>query len=684
MKYLFVLLLLAALGPGKALTQTFTGGGGPIATNGTVTTFTQNVSGLTPANLSAAHGLVTVCLNITHTWDADLVIRLESPDGTISMLSDQNGGDGDDYISTCFSATATIPIATGFPPFTGTYLPSGLLGNHNNGQNGNGVWKLLIEDVYPALDDGTLLNWTLDFDSNATAPFRLDSSYLPIIVIETHGQSIVDEPKVPADCGIIYNGPGQVNHFVDPFNDYDGPIGIEIRGRSSQGFDKKSYGFEIWDSLGNSLDTSLLGLPSENDWILHGPYSDKSLMRNALMMELARQSGQYASRTLHVELILNGSYEGVYVLMEKIKRNKGRVDIARLDSTDIAGDDLTGGYIFQINHNPFDGWQSNYAVYSNPSEKLVFSHVYPKHDNILPVQADYLAAYVDSFESALISPTFMNSAGVRYDHYIDMHSFAVHYILSELSKNVDAYRLSSFLYKDKTSKGGKLVAGPMWDLNLAFKNANYCNADNQFGWMYDEHCDNYNPFWWYRLRQDPLFMNELTCTWLELRATALSQSNMHSIIDSMANLLTGAEARNFTRWPSLGIYLWPNPAPIPLNYAEEVLRLKNWLTGRGAWMDNVLAGTCLVSSPAEDLTAGITLSPNPNSGHFRVQWESREAGFVQWKLCDLRGRTLAGGTSTGSPGHNTLEVKTPQLASGIYLLEMNLQGVPYSQKVVIE
>ena len=113
----------------------------------------------------------------------------------------------------------------------------------------------------------------------------LDSSDLPIIVINS-SQSIVDEPKITADMGIIYNGQGVRNYLADPFNDYNGEIGIELRGNTAQDFPKKSYGFETRDSLGNNNNVSLIGMPSENDWILYGPYSDKSLMRNVLTFKL--------------------------------------------------------------------------------------------------------------------------------------------------------------------------------------------------------------------------------------------------------------------------------------------------------------------------------------------------------------------------------------------------------------
>jgi hypothetical protein len=175
------------------------------------------------------------------------------------------------------------------------------------------------------------------------------SSNLPIVIIETNGQTIPDEPKINVDMGIIYNGPGQMNYITDPYNEYDGIVGIERRGNSSQYyFPKKQYAFETRDSLSMNLNVSLLGMPEENDWILHAPYSDKTLMRNVLAYKMASDLGDYASRTAYCEVVINGDYKGVYVLMEKIKRDVNRVNITELDENDIAGDSLTGGYMVKI------------------------------------------------------------------------------------------------------------------------------------------------------------------------------------------------------------------------------------------------------------------------------------------------------------------------------------------------
>ena len=167
------------------------------------------------------------------------------------------------------------------------------------------------------------------------------------------------------------------------------------------------------------MDASFLNFPAEEDFILYGPYSDKSLLNNVLAMKLSNDLGHYASRTRFVELVIDDDYKGIYVLMEKIKRDNGRVDIAKLDSTDLAGDSLTGGYIFRIDKGIYDGWLSNYTVFSF-TDTLYFQFYYPDENTIQPEQKAYIKTYVDSFESAMASPTFMDADSNHYTEFIEL------------------------------------------------------------------------------------------------------------------------------------------------------------------------------------------------------------------------------------------------------------------------
>ncbi|MEJ2054313.1 MAG: CotH kinase family protein, partial [Calditrichaceae bacterium] len=274
--------------------------------------------------------------------------------------------------------------------------------------------------------------------SNLYSQVNFESSNLPVIIINTNGQSIPNSSKIMADMGIIFNGSGERNYVTDSLNNYNGKIGIELRGSSSLMFPKKQFAVETRDSTGENLNVSLLGLPAENDWVLYAPYSDKSLMRNVLLYELSNEIGQYASRSRFCELILNGNYRGVYVLLEKIKKDDNRVDISTLNPAEISGEDLTGGYIIKIDKRDgeeVDGWYSDFLPVPGQSYKIFYQYHYPRPDDIVPEQQTYIKNYFDNLENILHGRNY-DDPETGYASLIDVSSFVDFFLLNEISKNV--------------------------------------------------------------------------------------------------------------------------------------------------------------------------------------------------------------------------------------------------------
>jgi hypothetical protein len=527
---------------------------------------------------------------------------------------------------------------------------------------------------------------------------NLTSSNLPIVLIDTRGQEIPNEPKIPATMRIVDNGAGQRNEITGPYNDYDGNIGIEIRGSSSTMFEKKSYGLEIWDENLNDTIASILGMPEEEDWVLHGPYSDKSLMRNFLTFKLGRDLGRYASRTRYVELVLNNDYRGVYVFMEKIKRDRYRVDIADLGPDENTGDDLTGGYIVKLDKfdgsNTGGGWASPYRPpgYSKPDQQIYFQFDYPKSRNITPEQEDYIKNYVTAFEDALQKlPAGDLKNG--YKSFINLESFVDFAIINELSRNVDGYRLSTFLHKDKDSKDGKLYIGPIWDFNLAFGNADYYNGSDTEGWGWNF---NFNPatnddfwlipFWWQRFQTDPEYLNLLKNRWQALRSGPYKTETILSFIDSTAAVLEESQSRNFQRFPILSQYIWPN-AYVGGSYANEIDYLKDWIVARLNWLDQAIDNT-VTSLPDQKLNSlSIKIVPNPFSDELSIQF-SDKLFDPQITIHNILGEKII----ELQPDHiseneriylNTYYRKGNSILPGIYILVVKNHGhIITSEKIV--
>ena len=430
-----------------------------------------------------------------------------------------------------------------------------------------------------------------------STPFHTN---LPIIKINTNNQVIPDQPKITATMQIIDNGQSELNFYNDAPNNYDGWIGIERRGSTSQWFPKKPYTIETRDQFGFERNVSLLGMPVENDWILQNPYSDKSLMRNYLVYNLAREMGLYCTRTRYCEVWLNNQYQGVYVFMEQIKWDKNRVNIDHMHLDDNAGDSLTGGYIIKIDKTTAGSgiaWSSPISSFQGQSKHFNYQLDYPKSSYITTPQFNYIKSFMDSFEYALNGNNFRDPVE-GYRKYINVQTFIDYYFIMELTKDVDAYRLSTYLSKPRNSMGGKLVAGPVWDFNLSFGNAYYCNGWTSSGWAWDNCAKSSIPFWWERLLQDPDYRQQVGCRWDLLRHSVLDTTRIMDMIDSWYAYIFQASRRNFQQWPVIGAYVWPNYYIGP-TYTSEVDWLKNWIRQRIEWLDTHMPHgdqSCLTAS----------------------------------------------------------------------------------------
>ncbi|MFO1499841.1 MAG: CotH kinase family protein [Verrucomicrobiota bacterium] len=449
----------------------------------------------------------------------------------------------------------------------------------------------------------------------AQAYTQLDSSLatftsnLPLVIINTYGQPVSKEQSVTASLRVIEPSPKRSS--LPGKSGFDGQCEIKLRGYSSLRQPKRSFTIKTRDGAGQPLSTPLLGMPKDSDWVLYAPYSDKTLMRDVLAYELSNKLGRYAARTRFVEVFLvrnNGKlskrdYVGVYVLEEKIKRSPDRVRIQKLTPEDKAEPEITGGYIFQRDHEnppgdmPFGFFGQNQGGSSpelgfRTSRGVRLFYVDPKEADMTAAQKTWLSRYLNQFERALYGANFRDP-NEGYAKFLDVDSFIDQFWIVELSKNVDGFRYSCYMTKDR---GGKIKLEPIWDWNLSFGNANYHE-----GWMTDRwYWRLLRPneiSWFRRLSQDPEFMQRLAARWLELRKDVLSPQSIQHRIDEIAEELREAQKRNFQRWPILGQSVNPNWF-VGSSYQEEVDWMKNWIEERIAWIDSQFQGDRLKSPRA--------------------------------------------------------------------------------------
>ncbi len=676
----------------SAIAQTFSGSIGPISDDGQPNEYVVSVSGAQFSNLNTSLGLTQVCLDFTHTWTSDLNVFLVSPNGTMVNLFSGIGGDGDNFTNTCLNQSAAASINTGTAPFTGTFKPQETLGNFNNGQDGNGVWKLRIIDTYAFADTGSVLNWSITFGTNAAAPFAFTSSNLPIVIINTNGVPIQDEPSINATMGIIYNGVGVTNSVTDTPNNYNGNIFIEYRGNYSQTLPQKPYKIETIDAANAELDVSILGMPEEHDWVLIANYNDKVFMRNTLAYSLFTDMGHYASRHQFCEVVVNGSYQGVYILMESLKRDNNRIDIAKLDPDENSGLNLTGGYILKNDYwETNDSWLLNFHPIDHPELDVHLVYEYPKPDDISPQQQTYIQDFINDFETALYSSDFASTT-TGYRNFIDTNSFIDYFIINELSRNNDGFKKSSFFHKDKDSSTStaKLKAGPVWDFDWAWKNINECSifsATDGSGWAHlvnDCNPDNNSPGWYVRLLQDPSFQNELGCRWNELRATILDETALTNYIDATAVVLQNAQARHFERWGNLGLNTGaPEVDADPNTFDGQINKFKNWISLRLDWLDENIPGdpTACNLSTVENNTNTIRVYPNPANDYFFIQSpDGTTNSSAEIRIFDVTGRTIH--QTTIENWNESINVSTYN--SGTYFVQILTDTSKHTTKLIIE
>ena len=431
-----------------------------------------------------------------------------------------------------------------------------------------------------------------------------------------------------------------------------------MRRNSSQNFPKKTYDFETRNASGANLNVSLLGMPEENDWVLRASYLDHTFIRNILASHLSHEMGNWASRCRLVELVINGDYQGIYILMEKIKRDKNRLDIATLNPDEIDFPDVTGGYIFEIT-----GFDSDLGAYRELK--------YPDIDNVAPEQLRYIKDYDDSFRRVMQSANYTNEL-TGYKAWIDDDSFVDEFIVQEAMRNSDAYGWSAYFHKDKE---GKLKAGPVWDFDQLAGNSSY--PDNGFytGWLFSHPYTNNTPFFWPKLFNVPAFAWKVRTRWEELRKGLFKTETLITYIDSLANLLSEAQTREFAKWPLLGQFIWreTNGYQQRNTYQKEVDYLKSFLTQRWTWIDNELAK---IENPnttaALDITglskSGIYVYPVPAKDFITFEFIGTNAAYVIIQIYNLQGRLMLNSAKQYlQQGPNKVNLKLPDnLTAGIY------------------
>jgi hypothetical protein len=301
---------------------------------------------------------------------------------------------------------------------------------------------------------------------------------VPVLLVNVGGRTIIKDTKIDGTLKVIEDRAGAetvmggttlVGIETRPAT-LEARIGIEIRGNSSSGFfAQKPYGFEVRDATGAGLAVPLLGLPREADFVLHSCYGDKSCMRNALTYAMGREiavpAGRWAPRTRWVELVIDGRYQGTYLLVEKIKRDRGRVVLPE-PAADANAGDLTGGYIWSAEGNRNKGART-WPDALNTGR--FWAYRFPNYRELTEPQRMYLQGAVASFQRRIMA----NPRWSEVKKFVDAPSWIDYLVMQEVTNNTDAFFASWYFYKQPDAAGGKVFMGPYWDFDIAYGNVNH-------------------------------------------------------------------------------------------------------------------------------------------------------------------------------------------------------------------
>lgn len=420
-------------------------------------------------------------------------------------------------------------------------------------------------------------------DTNLAIDPEHFSSKLPVVSIDTHGQEIPGRPtkgeRVEDIENIfvqgnvrIYDREGQL-HTLGDNADLEKNIEIRVRGNSSRHYEKSGYLLRLLDRQGNNENAPIMGMEENNTWVLHGPYLDKTLIRNYMWYNLSGKIMDWAPDVRFCEVFINNIYNGVYVMTEHIDIGNGRIDITKYD-----GKAPVSSYILRVDRKSANS-TTDLNNFTNYTHRLLSSEIevrYPTERLLTPEIIDYINKDFSRFEKALYSYDY-DTQRYGYQNFIDVDNFVDYVLINEVTMNLDAGRFSTYIYKDVSGK-----------LKLAV-------------WDFNNSCDNYGELqtapegffmsakaWYFMLFKDEDFTEQVIERYRALRDDIFSDGEIITYIRDVREYLGSAVDRNFEVW---GFSFDPEhdrmiqPERKISSYDEAIDQYESWLLERLSWLD---------------------------------------------------------------------------------------------------
>lgn len=431
----------------------------------------------------------------------------------------------------------------------------------------SGSYKEIFLNGKPLESGKTVADWSnanelvlQGYTSEERRTYKVQVRYLnlvPRISITTPSEITSRTDYLPATITVSNSADG--NNFTATG---------KARGRGNATFlsyPKKSYRFKLDEAA------SVCGFPKNRDWVLLAEYCDKSLMRTTYMNALGRAAGcEWTPQSTHVDMYLNGKYNGTYLLIEQVEKAKHKIAIE---------DDG-----FMIEDDNYYSWEPLYFTTSTYGRPYTFKYPSAGDGDIVKHDAnyDYIKNFMNTMEAALRSSSFKDPEK-GYRKYLDVPSFVSWYLVMELLGDHDP----NFFYVLPT-RGAKLKMFPVWDaewtLGLASAGPN--------GWQnYPEKPIYTGTSEMYRTRRyfdmlfkDPYFVEQVYLAWKEMKGNL---DQVRSEVAQEVELTELSQEDNFKKWDILG-----RPISVGLvffdTWKEELRYASDWFEKRIVWFDSYI------------------------------------------------------------------------------------------------
>ena len=447
---------------------------------------------------------------------------------------------------------------------------------------------------------------------------------LPTVVIHTeNAEDVVSRDYYLKGIVSIISENG-TNIFTDSLD-------VRGRGNASWSFPKKPYRMKLYTKA------SLLGFPAvRKKWTLINNYGDKTLMRNLLAFDLSRRLEMlYTPAGKPVDVFLNGEYKGTYQLCDQVEVATGRVEVEKMEVSDVSFPRLAGGYLIEMDAYA----DKEISWFTSQSNKIPVTIKYPDKDEIVPAQSNFIESHFNLMETVIYLPKYTNPT-TGYRKYLDTESFLRHFLVGEISGNTDTY-WSTYMYKRRNDD--RFYFGPVWDFDLAYENDQRTYPINgKTDWLYRSGSsargvrDMVT-----RLFTDPALLDQLKSMYAYYRdKDVISQESLVGVVNDYALEMEKSQSLNFMRWAILNSYVHQNPVALG-SYSAEVEHVKDYIIARIDWMDKKL--NYVQNAVVNTFLTGVYLWSSENFLH--VEGITSEV-FI--RIYDMSGQLIATKQQTDS------------------------------------